>query len=77
MPNLMPDDLISARFCHRGVFVDEYKLSGSERLIAEAAFDRGFNAAFALITAPRPDTAQTTRAEPQTHPQPDPPEPQP
>lgn len=61
MPNLMPDDLISARFCHRGDFVAEYKLSGSERLIAEAAFDRGFNVAFALITAPHPDTDQTNQ----------------
>lgn len=39
-------------------------------------FIAGFLAAWE-VTAPRPDTAKTSPSEPQTHPQPDPPEPQP
>jgi hypothetical protein len=36
-----------------------------------------FGVALTVSTAPHPDTAQTSPLEPQTHPQPAPPEPQP
>lgn len=70
-------DIDKAREGHSFLYLQTNKIEGDlARFLAGHAFRAGFDAAIGL-TAPHPDTAQTSPSEPQTPPQPAPPGPQP